>query len=196
MVDNGATMIKRSLLVVVLALTVVLGGCGVGGNPEPAVHTAADGEVYNDADVAFATSMVPHLAETLQYVVIADERPLGREARKIADGIRETRVLEVEEMITWLTAWGEPVPETVLDHVNAGHGDHGDHAGSGAAEVEALRVVSDEEFEESWRAALRDQIAEGIPIAEDEQQHGLHADSVALAESLIATMEQQVAALG
>lgn len=186
-------MIKRSLLALTLALALALAVAGCGGaDPEPAVHTAADGEVYNDADVAFAAAMVPHLAETLQYVVVADERTLGDESRMLADDIRATRVVEVEEMITWLTGWGEPVPETVLDHVNAGHDDHG---GAATEEIEALRGASDAEFEESWRAALYDQIAEGIAIAEAEQERGLHEDSLALAESFLATMQEQLAVL-
>ncbi len=107
-----------------VGLLVGLAACG-DDSQEGAIasgtRTAAGGDVFNDADVEFATSMVPHHAQAIQMVTLTDGRQLDPEVQQLADEIRAAQGPEVETMVDWLVAWGEEVPETSLDHVNAGH---------------------------------------------------------------------------
>lgn len=181
-------MKKPPAVLAAVILALVLAACGGGEDAGPAVHTAADGTSYNDADVAFATAMVPHLAETVQYVVLADDRPLSDDARVLANEIRAARVLDVEQLITWLNDWDQQIPETVLDHVNAGHGD--EHA-AGSEEVAGLEAASDEEFEARWLAAIADQLEEGVAIAEEALDAGHHEGAAGLAGRLVNDLQEQ-----
>ena len=77
-------------------------------------------------------------------VVLAQDRPLDPVVRDLANGIRDVQVAEVERMVDWLSAWGEKVPETSLDHSSA-------HDGGGHSDaMAALSDASDAEFQELW----------------------------------------------
>ena len=118
----------RPLLVAVVGLALAFGlnACG-GDEADPAatdtVRTASDGSEFNQADVDFATQMIPHHAQAVQMVVMAQGRTLDPEVATLMEDIRNAQVPEIETMTDWLSTWDEPVPETSLDHANAGHGD-------------------------------------------------------------------------
>lgn len=167
---------------------------------EPAsVRTADNGDVFNDADVRFATDMIPHHAQAIEMVTLADARDLDPQVVEIATGIREAQAPEVETMVDWLTAWDEEVPETSLDHANAGHGgEHGggeDGGGGGmmtAEDMTALAEAPDAEFQDLWLEMMIEHHRGAIEMASAEQDEGQFADAVALAESIEASQTAEV----
>ena len=70
-----------------------------------AEQTAPNGDVFNDADVSFATHMIPHHAQALVMVDMADGRDLSPEVQQLTADIRATQGPEIEQMVGWL----EPV---------------------------------------------------------------------------------------
>ncbi|NHA01293.1 DUF305 domain-containing protein [Nocardioides sp. W3-2-3] len=72
----------------------------------------------------------------------------------------------MSRLVTWLTDWDQPIPDTMRDHVNAGHGDsHGPIEFSGdvgsdlpgmpsVGEVNALARARDPAFETQWLELL------------------------------------------
>ncbi len=180
----------------VIALAVTAAACGEDKPAaEPvAIRTADDGTVFNDADVAFATAMIPHHAEAVQMVVLADGRPLAPEVEALAQQIRDTQVAEVEQMTDWLTDWGEEVPETSLDHVNAGHDSDGldDHGGSHDDAMSALAEASDAEFEELWLEAMIEHHEGAVTMAGTEQEDGANDDVVALAAAIVDSQQDEI----
>ena len=190
-----------------LGLSLVLVGCGDDGGDDPsAVQTAPNGDVFNDADVEFATGMIPHHAQALEMVDQTVGRELSPDVQALAAQIREAQAPEVEQMSDWLTTWEEPVPETSLDHSNAeGHGhegdgmeDMGDMPGMmSAEEMDELEAASDADFERLFLEMMIDHHQGAVEMAETEQAEGEYADAVALAEAIeksqtaeIETMEQ------
>jgi len=71
-------VLKKSLIVLALAVAgVALAGCGSNSSDSPAATTtAANGDVFNAADVSFATNMIPHHAQALQMVDLTIGRTL------------------------------------------------------------------------------------------------------------------------
>src|SRR3712207_3510167 len=155
MARTGVGPVASLLLALALALGVT--ACGDDESTEPsATRTAGNGDVFNDADVEFATGMIPHHAQAIEMVVLAQDRPLDPEVARLRDQVREAQVPEVETMTDWLTAWGEEVPETSLDHGHAEHGTGGmehleDMPGMMTAEqMEELEQAPDKAFQELW----------------------------------------------
>ena len=172
-----------------IALAGGLVACGNDdASSEPsAVQTASNGDVFNGADVQFATDMIPHHAQAIEMVTLTDGRPLDPEVEEIANTIRNAQAPEVETMVDWLTAWDQEVPETSLDHANSGHDMGGSSEMPGMMsedEMDALEKASDEEFQAMWLEMMLEHHAGAIEMAKAEQQDGKFADAIALAESI------------
>uniref|UniRef100_UPI0035618497 DUF305 domain-containing protein n=1 Tax=Nocardioides sp. TaxID=35761 RepID=UPI0035618497 len=115
---------KLTLLAAVLAATSSLAACSSDDTTtaKPTTQTAANGEKFNDADVAFGTDMIPHHAQALLMVDMTIGRELSPEFRALTEGIRDAQGPEIEQMTTWLTEWDQPIPETARDHSNSHDG--------------------------------------------------------------------------
>uniref|UniRef100_UPI002B274D4C DUF305 domain-containing protein n=1 Tax=Nocardioides sp. TaxID=35761 RepID=UPI002B274D4C len=171
----------------VLALSVALTACG--GNTdsdtaEPgAVQTAVDGSRFSQADVDFTTQMVPHHAQAVQMVVMAQGRDIDPDISALMDQIRTAQVPEIEQMSDLLRAWDEPIPETSLDHANA-HSpmeDMDDMPGMsgmpGMMSAEAmtdLDTSDDRRFEQMWLTMMIAHHEGAIEMATIETESGVN----------------------
>jgi uncharacterized protein (DUF305 family) len=183
-------------------MCLVVAGCGNDDASEPAaVRTAANGDRFNDADVEFASAMVPHHAQALQMVGLTVRSDLSPEVQELAATIREAQAPEVEQMTDWLTAWDEPVPETSLNHANA-HSDGHDLAGMADAEdmpgmmtadeIDELEAAADTEFEPLFLEMMIEHHEGAVEMAQTERNDGEHADAIALATSIEASQTEGI----
>ncbi len=187
-----------------VTLSVTLGACGddgeSSGDDASSIQTAPNGETFNDADVAFATSMIPHHAQAIQMVTLTDTRTLDAGVKQLAEGIRDAQAPEVETMVDWLTAWGEEIPETSNDHVNGGHDmgdmpdmDDADMPGMMTAdEMEALMNSSDVEFQDMFLEMMKEHHEGAIEMAETELAEGESPDAIDLAASVVTTQQAEI----
>lgn len=192
-----------------LALSAGLTACGDDSSeaeaPAPSeVQTASNGDVFNGADVQFATDMIPHHAQAIEMVTLTDGRTLDPEVEQIANEIRDAQSPEVETMVDWLTAWDQEVPETSMDHANAGHDmdDMGDDSSSDTSdmpgmmsedEMAALADASDEEFQDLWLQMMVEHHTGAIEMAKAEKEKGEFPDAIALAESIETGQAEEIA---
>ena len=153
--------------------------------------------------------MIPHHAQAVQMANLAADRPLPDELRTLVDGVHTTQVAEVETMVTWLTDWGQEIPETSMDHVNGGHGDDMsdmsdmddmDHGGEmpgmmTAAEMTELAQSSDADFPELWMTMMVEHHEGAIEMAETEQDDGHFPDAVDLAGAIIEAQRAEIATM-
>jgi uncharacterized protein (DUF305 family) len=191
----------------VAALTLTVGlvaaGCAGGdeGNDPSDAQTAGNGDVFNDADVAFATAMVPHHAQALQMVSVADEHTLDPEVRELTESIRAAQTAEIETLVDWLSAWDQEIPRTSMDHGNAGH-DLDDMEGMDGAEdmpgmmsadeMQELSDASDAEFQDMWLQMMIEHHQGAIEMAQDEQENGVFGAALALAEDIEAAQKAEI----
>jgi uncharacterized protein (DUF305 family) len=202
---------RGTALVTVVALSFGLAACGDdadGGGSASDERTAPNGDVFNDADVIFATDMIPHHAQAIEMVTLSDTRMLDPEVKQLADNIRAAQSPEVETMVDWLTAWGEEIPETSLDHANAGH-DMDDMPSMESSDMpgmmsdddlEELAGASDADFQDMWLEMMMEHHQGAVEMAKTEQAEGKYSDAVSLAESIetaqLAEIEQIKQLLG
>lgn len=207
---SDRTALRRaSTLLAAAALGLFLTACG--DSPEDGnagesseLQTAGNGDVFNDADVEFATGMIPHHAQAIQMTVLAQGRPLDPPVQALVEQIRATQVPEVELMSDWLTAWDHEVPETSLDHANAGH--DMDHMGDdmptsdmpgmmSQEQMDRLEAATDAEFQDLWLEMMIEHHQGAIEMAQAEQQHGEFPDAVALAKSIESSQTAEIKAI-
>jgi uncharacterized protein (DUF305 family) len=182
---------KLVALVAVLSTVLALAGCGDGEEePARATHTASNGDEFNDADVAFATAMVPHHAEALSMVDLTLGRPLDPPVQRLAEDIRASQAPEIEQMVDWLTAWGEEVPATMRDHANA----HGE-GGMGMEGMSELEHASDAAFQDLFLELMIEHHEGAITIARTEQDEGVFPAAIGMAESIEASQREEIAVM-
>lgn len=192
MSTHRSTRARRTVAAALLiSLAPALAACG-GDEPTAgpaAERTAANGDTFNDADVAFAADMIPHHADALVMVDMTQGRDLSPELAQLAEEIRDAQAPEIEQMADWLTAWGEEVPETSRDHVNSHDmGDMGDDSDSPMAmdpdDMAMLEETDGTAFETMWLEMMIDHHEGAIEMAQSEQADGLFPDARGLAESI------------
>lgn len=202
---------RGTALLTAVALSFGLAACGDdsdGGSNASDEQTASNGDVFNDADIRFATDMIPHHAQAIEMVTLADTRTLDPEVRQLADSIRAAQAPEVETMVDWLTAWGQEIPETSLDHANAGH-DMDDMPSMQSSDMpgmmsdddlDELADASDADFQDMWLEMMREHHQGAVDMAKTEQAEGKFPDAVSLAEAIetaqVAEIEQIEQLLG
>ncbi len=190
-----------------ITLALSLAACGDDGNDgtPAAVETARNGDVFNSADVDFATAMIPHHAQALQMALLAQDRPLPDEVRALVDQVQAAQTPEVETMTTWLTDWDKEIPATSMDHANAGHdmddmddmdGDAPAHDMPGMMSGEQLKELedaSDADFAKLWMTMMIEHHEGAITMARTEQADGRFADAIALARSIAESQAAEIA---
>lgn len=170
-----------------LALAVTASACG--GDEEPSASSSTG---HNDADVAFATGMIPHHAQALSMVDLTLERPLDPAVESLAEQIRTAQAPEIEEMTDWLQSWDQEVPETMRDHANAGH-DMDEMPGMMADEdMAALAETPDADFQRLWLEMMIEHHEGAIEMAETEQADGSYAPAVELAGEIIESQTAEI----
>jgi len=193
-------------------LLFALAACGDDGDNDDAQaeHTASNGDVFNDADVDFATAMIPHHAQALTMVDLTRGRRLSPEVRQLTEDILAAQAPEIEDMVDWLTAWDQPVPATARDHVNAedsdGMGGH-DMDGTGGMddmddsdmpgmmtdeELADLEAAPGPEFEDMWLEMMIEHHEGAIEMAKDEQADGVFGPAIDLAESIETSQQAEI----
>lgn len=205
------TRIARGAAAAVLTLTIAggLAACGDDETTDTAdtpsqTQTASNGDVFNDADVQFATDMMQHHAQAIEMVTLTQGRSLDPEVQQIADDIREAQVPEIETMTDWLTAWDQEIPATSMDHANAGH-DMEDMGGESmdmnmpgmmsADEMDSLENASDTDFQQLWLEMMIEHHTGAIEMAEAEQQDGVNEDAKALAGTIVETQQAEISTM-
>jgi len=189
-----------ALVALTTALAVPLAACGDDTSDRPSSNrTAGNGDVYNDADVAFATEMIQHHAQALSMVDLTMDRPLDPEVTALAEDIRAAQAPEIETMSDWLQAWGEEVPETVRDHANAHGGqdmggmNHGDMPGMMTEDdMTALEDAPDAEFQTMWLEIMIEQHEGAVEMAETEQEEGRYKPAVRLARQIVTAQTNEI----
>lgn len=173
------------------------------------------GTGHNDADVAFATGMIPHHAQALAMVDMTAGRDLDPEVRQLTDDIRAAQAPEIEKMAGWLRDWDEPVPPTVRDHMHAddgmgdgmdgmdGESQKGENDGMGdgmgdmpgmmsGSDFTALANASDAEFQRMWLQMMIEHHEGAVEMAQTEQEKGAFGPALELARDIESSQEAEI----
>jgi len=206
MLDTRPRTTRTVLVGFTLGLALILGACGANGDSVTKSDVQKSTTEHNNADVRFATDMIPHHAQALTMVDLTAGRTLDPQVQQLAEEIRAAQTPEIEELTRWLTLWGEDIPETMRDHVNAeGDGDmgsmDGDEMGQGTAgmmsqdELAELENASDAEFQDMWLEMMIEHHTGAVAMATAEQEDGQYAPAVDLAGQIIDSQTKEISTM-
>ncbi|MEU4621985.1 DUF305 domain-containing protein [Actinoplanes sp. NPDC023801] len=184
--------------------TLVLSACGGHSSPGTGMNhgtSTASASVaapvagtFNDADVTFAESMIPHHQQAVQMAAMAAGRAGDAGVTELASKIRAAQQPEIDTMTGWLTAWGRPVPEP---HMSMGSGmDHGSMPGMMTdADMAELMDAKGAAFDKQFLTMMISHHEGAIEMAQREVAQGSNAEAKALAQKIITDQQAEIATM-
>lgn len=180
-------LIKRKLAAatMLVAGTATLAACGGGGGHDmsgmgssSSPSTTADASVeFNDADVTFASHMIPHHQQAVEMAELAETRAASQEVKDLATQIKNAQGPEVAQMTEWLNAWGQPVPSD-MGGMDMGASMPGIMSEDEMSQLENATGV---EFDRMFLTMMISHHQGAIEMAQSEQADGKNDDAVNLA---------------
>lgn len=192
---------------VFVAVALVLSGCGGGSSSGsdggsgmdhsgtmPSADASATAATYNDADVTFAQSMVPHHQQAVQMAALADQRASSAEVRNLATKIKAAQQPEIDTMNGWLRAWGKPAAMPGMSSATGMPGmDHGAMPGMMSdADMGKLAAAKGKDFDRQFLTLMISHHEGAITMAKDEATNGVNSDAKALAQKIITDQQTEI----
>jgi uncharacterized protein (DUF305 family) len=204
---NSNTRTERlAIAVATAAAGALLAGCGSGTGssspaPAPAAPTATAAgtpdTAHNDADVKFATDMIPHHAQAVSMSGLAKDRASSPQVKDLATRIEAAQQPEIDQMTAWLKAWNAPVP-SAQDPASGGM--HGMGPGSmqqmpgmmSSGQMQQLNESTSAAFDTMFLQMMISHHEGAITMAKTELSAGRNAEAKALAERIINAQQAEI----
>jgi uncharacterized protein (DUF305 family) len=197
------------------------------GGTSDTTTSSADTQVserHNDADVEFASGMIPHHAQAVEMAKLAEDRAESQEVKDLATDIEAAQGPEIDLLSTMLKTWGEDVPDpdagtgdmggmehgaagdNLDDMDDQGHdmgsmgGDSGDPSEGMSGmmsedDMAALMDASGVEFDQMFLGMMVEHHRGAIDMAQTEQSDGENPQAVDLAAGIEAAQTDEVASM-
>ncbi|WNB87001.1 DUF305 domain-containing protein [Cellulomonas sp. ATA003] len=186
-----------------LALAVTLAACGgssEGTDPTVAPEattgtseeTAAVDAAHNDADVEFAQMMIIHHEGAIEMADLAVSNASTGEVRALAENISAAQGPEIDEMNSWLEAWGEePAAEGDMGGMDHGGMDMGGMDQEAA--MDELAALSGADFDQRFLELMIEHHRGAVDMAEAELADGENPQALELAQTIIDAQTTEIA---
>jgi len=174
------------------AVVAALTAAGCGSDTDSNDSTGSSGGQFNDADVAFAQSMIPHHEQAMEMATMAQEQASSTEVKQLADKIEAAQGPEIDTMTGWLEDWDQGVSSDD----SMGRMDHSGSDMSGMmsdADMKSLGTATGAEFDQMFLTMMIEHHTGAIEMAKTEQQDGENPDAIALAEKIEADQTAELA---
>ena len=189
------------LVAVAAAATFTLAACGSddgthhdAGSSAGTSSSSTTSSVHNDADVTFATDMIPHHQQAVAMAKMAVSQASDPKVMALAAEIEAAQGPEISTMSGWLKAWGEEVPST-----DSPRGDMGDHDMGGdmpgmmtSEQMKQLESASGAAFDRRFLDMMVEHHRGAIDMARAEQQDGRNPAAVALAKKIETAQAEEI----
>ncbi|HEY0473498.1 MAG TPA: DUF305 domain-containing protein [Kribbella sp.] len=192
------TTLATASLIITGALTLV--ACGNNsdsgsmpgmGNTTPPSSAAVSAGGFNDADVTFASQMIPHHQQAVQMASMAGYQATTPAVKQLATAIKAGQDPEIKQLTGWLTSWGKPVPSPMHGH---------DMSGSmpgmmSEDEMSQLGNAKGSMFDRMWTQLMIKHHQGAVAMAKTEQTSGKNAAAIALAKKIETAQNAEIATM-
>ncbi|GLY29400.1 DUF305 domain-containing protein [Kineosporia sp. NBRC 101731] len=192
-----------------LALPVIAGlllsGCG--SDDEPASNgsatssatssaSAEQGVSFNDADVDFASAMIPHHAQAIEMADLALTKATSAQVKNLAEKVKAAQAPEIQTLSDLLSSWNQPVPSTEGSSSMEGM-DHGesDSTMMTSEQMDDLKDAGAAEYDRMWVDLMIQHHEGAIAMGKTEVADGTHEQATQLARTVIEAQTTELAQL-
>lgn len=184
-----------------LVLAVVLSACAgqadvpatsaSGAASDSAAESAPAAGEHNDADVEFTQNMIVHHEGAIAMADLATSTTTAAEIKSLAERISAAQGPEIEEMTSWLEAWGAPS----AGEADMGGMDMGGMDMDGLSQEQAMSELGSTTGADFDRRFLELMVAHhrgAIEMAETELASGSDPQALELAQMIIDAQEAEI----
>ncbi|WP_406481469.1 DUF305 domain-containing protein [Streptomyces sp. NBC_01615] len=147
---------------------------------------AAKSGAFDDADVTFAQSMIPHHQQAVEMAQLADGRASDSEIKDIAAKIEKAQDPEIKTMTGWLQSWGKPTAMGNMPGMDMGDGMMSDK------DMKELKAMKGTEFDKMFAQMMIDHHNGAIDMARTEQKSGRNTDAKTMADGIVTGQSAEV----
>ncbi|HZX04674.1 DUF305 domain-containing protein [Kribbella sp.] len=188
------TAASAALLAAVLGISACGSDTGSTSSPSstPSTPTApASTPVagFNDADVMFATQLIPHHQQAVEMADSALRQATTAQVKSLATAIKAAQAPEIEQLSGWLTTWGKPVPTP---------GMHSGHTMTGMMspqEMDDLSKATGSMYDRMWTTMMIKHHQGAITMSKTEQANGKDAAAITLAKKIQTAQSTEIATM-
>jgi len=223
------TLRHAALPVLAAATALALAACG-GSTSSPSGHEGMPGMTsttsastpstpsrptaagpHNEADVAFATGMIPHHGQAITMAQMALSTSTNPKVKDLATAIRAAQDPEIQTMSGWLTGWAQPVPAATGGHDMSQMGSTTSSTSGSSTmggmggmmtdqEMEQLSKATGAAFDRMWLQMMVKHHQGAVAMSQTELATGTNPDAKQLAQAIIDSQTKEIttmtAALG
>ena len=187
-----------------VATVAMFGGCsdssmsGPSGSATTSTRSSMADVAFNDADVHFTESMIPHHDQAVEMSkMVLAKRGVTSEVRTLAQQIQAAQEPQIGHMNQWLETWGHP--SGAAHDEGAEESGPGHHGGEGGLMTEAqMKALDDATGQAGQKLYLEGMIRHhqgAVAMAEAEMKDGKYPDAIRLAAGLVKDQNAQIATM-
>jgi uncharacterized protein (DUF305 family) len=171
----------------------LLAGCGDTGTEASSTPANAS---FNDADVEFVQSMIPHHQQAVMMSQMAESAAGQTRVKKLAGQIEAAQAPEIKQMRGWLTAWNVEEADAA-GHMAMGHGSDGmDMPGMMTTQqMSDLSSSKGTTFDEMFLTMMIEHHEGAIDMANTVKTDGKNPDVGKLADAIIKGQTAEIATM-
>lgn len=179
----------RTTAAIALALSLTLAGCADTDDDagSGAAEVAQENADVNEADVMFATMMLPHHEQAIEMSdIVLEKDDVDPEVADLAEQIKAAQGPEIQQLEGWLEEWG-------ADADDMGSMDHGSMSGMmSEADLEELRSADGQEASRLFLEQMIEHHRGAVEMAETQVEDGRSPEAVDLARTIVETQNEEI----
>ena len=186
----------RLLVLPLAAATLALTACG---SDDASTDAGAQSDIsFNDADVVFAQSMIPHHEQAVEMAgfALAPEAGASPEIVELATAIQGAQEPEIVLMQSLLESWGQPTAMPGMEGMSSDEMAGMDHGGMegmmSGEEMATLGTLTGTEFDRAWAEMMIRHHEGAIVMAQTVLESGTNPDVELLADQIIAAQQAEI----
>ncbi len=208
----------RPVVVAISAGTLLLAACSSGSDSvtsetlPPVAEVEGESAAFNDADVLFAQSMIPHHREAVAMAEMAlvPETEASADVQAIATQIQGAQDPEIEQFTNLLESWGQPVDMPGMEGMDDTEGMDdmegmddtegmddmegmdGMEGMMSAEDMAALASLTGSEFDTAWASSMIVHHQGAVSMSQTVKASGSNPEVLALADAIIAGQQAEI----
>jgi uncharacterized protein (DUF305 family) len=180
---------KILVIVAIVGSVISLSACSTAASPGATASSPPASAVFNAADVGFATDMSAHHQQAVEMSqILLDKSDIDPRVVTLAQDIKAAQGPEIEQMTSWLSAWGQKADSmSGMDMSGTLMSD---------ADMNALKTSTGLAASKLFLTQMTVHHTSALVMAKTEIDSGKNADAVTLAKKIVSTQTAEITQMG